>query len=223
MVSVAQGVTAYQLASIQLALASAVDELSEQSIAAPAVARVNPGGLLTDGGPLVAMLERSATASRFDVLVASLVQDAASTATTVDMARRPALTGHVRTLNPPSCGRCAVLAGRVYPSSEAFQRHPRCDCVMTPTTLADGLDLTIDGTAAAKAGHVRGLSRGDVEAIDAGADLGQVVNIRRKAAGLRDGSSVITRAGRLTPQGIMRVASDRPQAIELMRRYGYLR
>lgn len=222
--TVARGVAAYQLASVELALASAVEELSEQGIAAPPVARVNAGALLTDGAAMTSMLERAATAQAFDRLVASLVQDAASTATTVDMARRPALTGHVRTLNLPSCSRCAVLAGRVYAHSEAFQRHPQCDCIMTPTTLADGLDhLTIDGAAAAKAGQVHGLSRADMEALDAGADLGQVVNTRRKAAGLRDGSSVIERAGRLTPAGVMRVASSRDEAIDLMRRFGYLR
>lgn len=222
MVMVARGVAAYQLASVEVALGFAVEEIAEQGIVAPPVATVNRGALLTSGAGLVGMLEKTATAAAFDRIVASLVADAGSTATTVDIGRRPALGGHVRTLNLPSCGRCAVLAGRVYASSEAFQRHPRCDCLMTPTTLADGLDLTIDGAAAAKAGQVHGLSRGDMAALDAGADLGQVVNVRRKAAGLRDGSSVIVRAGRLTPQGVMRTARDRDEAVALLRRYGYL-
>lgn len=34
--------------------------------------------------------------------------------------------GYVRVLNPPSCGRCAILAGRFYRWSAGFQRHPMC-------------------------------------------------------------------------------------------------
>src|SRR5690348_18342012 len=35
-------------------------------------------------------------------------------------------------LNPPSCQRCAILAGRWYRWSQGFLRHPRCDCVNLP-------------------------------------------------------------------------------------------
>ncbi len=42
-------------------------------------------------------------------------------------------TGYVRTLRGKTCARCAVLAGRIY-RVEAFQRHPRCDCGMTPVS-----------------------------------------------------------------------------------------
>lgn len=219
---VARTVATYQAASIALALSSTVEELSEQGIVAPPVARVNTGALLTPGGAVVAMLEEVATASAFDRLVASLVHEAGPTATTVDLARRPAVTGHVRTLNLPSCARCAVLAGRVYASPEPFRRHPLCDCLMTLTTRDVGNELVVDGAAAVRAGQIRGLSRADLAALDAGADLGQVVNVRRKAAGLREASTVLVRAGRMTPAGVMRFASDRDDAIRMMRRYGYL-
>lgn len=219
---VAGVVAAHQLASVELTLGATGDELAEQGIAAATVARVVPAALLTAAVDVVGMVEAAATAQAFDRLVATLVNDAGRTAATVDIARRPAVTGHVRSLNLPSCSRCVVLAGRVYRHSEGFLRHPLCDCLMTPTTIAAGRDLVTDPADALERGMVRGLSKGDLDAIDAGADLGQVVNVRRKGAGVTVGSSVIERGGRLTPQGVMRVASDRPQQVELLRRFGYL-
>ena len=217
----AQIINAYQVASIDLTLGYTPAELKEQGIDAPAVGTVNRGSLLTDGSAIVDRLGQ-ASSSTFDALIVSLVQDAGRTAASVDMGRRPAITGHVRSLNPPSCPRCAVLAGRVYRYSDGFARHPGCDCLMTPTTESAGKDLTLDPTDAIKNGQITGLSSGDRAALDAGADLGQVVNVRRKEAGLTIGSSVVSRAGRLTPQGIQRIASDRAEAVELLRRFGYI-
>jgi hypothetical protein len=34
--------------------------------------------------------------------------------------------GWIRVLDPPSCGRCAILAGRFYKWSDGFLRHPNC-------------------------------------------------------------------------------------------------
>lgn len=220
---VASAVVTYQAAAIEVTLGATGGELAEQGIAAPAVARVVPTSLLTPVTDVVAMLDAAATSDAFDRLVATLVNDAGRTAAAVDIARRPAITGHIRSLNLPSCSRCVVLAGRVYRHSEGFRRHPLCDCLMTPTTEAAGLDLVTDPQHALAQGMVKGLSKGDLDAIEAGADLGQVVNVRRRGAGLTVGSSVMERAGRLTPQGVMRVASDRTQAVELLTRFGYLR
>lgn len=213
--------TAYQFGSITLSIETAADILAEQGIEAPARAGISPASLLSGGGASV-LINAARTPEAFDRLIASLVQDAGRTAAAVDVARRPALTGYVRSLNPPSCGRCAILAGRVYKYSTGFQRHPLCDCLMTPTTDAAGQDLITDPTDLVDRGLVNGLSKGDMFALENGADLGQVVNVRRKKAGLTVGSSVIKRAGRLTPQGVLEVASDREQAIELLKRYGYL-
>lgn len=43
-----------------------------------------------------------------------------------DIVQRPDITGYVRMLNPPSCRRCVILAGRWYRWNTGFQRHPRC-------------------------------------------------------------------------------------------------
>jgi hypothetical protein len=109
--------------------------------------------------------------SEFDRLVASLVQDAGRAAESVAVAVRPKVV-FVRYLTLPSCSRCAVLAGRVYRYSQGFLRHPNCDCVMLPTTVA-APDLVQDPVELAKAGQIRGLSQADMLAIEQGADFGR--------------------------------------------------
>jgi hypothetical protein len=108
---------------------------------------------------------------------------------------------------------------------------------MVPSTQKAAAGLVTDPDEAFRSGQIKnsridketgervyspGLTKADAEAIREGADMAQVVNVRRKAAGITTGSSVMVRAGRLTPEGIRRVASDRAEALMLMRRYGYL-
>lgn len=214
--------TQYQLLAASLTFESTPTILSEQGITAPTAGTASLSALVT-GADATQMLDNLATQAAFDRLILSLVQDAGRTAAAVDLGRRPALTGYVRSLNPPSCSRCVVLAGRVYRYSTGFARHPGCDCLMTPTNDANGRDLVTDPSDLVDRGLVRGLSKADMQALDSGADLGQVVNVRRKAAGLTVGSSVTVRAGRLTPQGILNVASDRDEAIRLLRQFGYIK
>ena len=73
-------------------------------------------------------------------------------------------------------------------------------------------------------GQIKGLSQADTKAIRNGADLNQVVNVRRKAAGLHTagGGRVLTRAGRPTPEFIYRLASSREEAIQLLRKFRYI-
>jgi hypothetical protein len=220
-VVVARTLGPYQAASIALSLEMAPAILSEQGISPAAVANINPASLLTGAGA-ADLLDNTVSGAAFDRLILSLIQDAGRTASTVSNAIRPAVTGYVRYLNPPSCGRCAVLAGRVYRYSQGFQRHPRCDCQMNPTNETVGPSLITSPKEAFDRGQIRELSQGDVEAISKGADISQVINVRRQQAGLLVGSSVIERAGRLTPQGVLRIASSRTQQIALLQRYGYL-
>lgn len=205
------------------ALSSLPLMLAEQGLRAPAEAAVSPTALLTNPGAVSGMLDQIETDWQFERLVRSLVLDAARTATSVGTAVRPALTGYIRALSPPSCARCAVLAGRIYRYSTGFQRHPGCDCVMQPTTTAVGARYITSPAEAQRRGAISGLSRADQKALDAGADLGQIVNVQRKSAGLTFGSSVTARGGRPTPFGIFRLAGDdRTRVIELLAQYGYI-
>lgn len=215
-------ITTYQLAAAALTFESTPSILAEQDIEAPPEGRASLTSLITAVPASTAMLDKAATSAAFDSLVLALVQDAGRTAATIDMGRRPAITGYVRSLLPPSCSRCAILAGRVYRYSTGFQRHPRCDCLMTPTSQTIGPSLVTDPTEAVEKGWVRGLSKGDLEALDAGADLNQIVNVRRRQSGLTVGSSVYSRGGRQTPQAIMRRAANRQEAVELLRANRYI-
>lgn len=211
----------YQAASALLSLEYAPQLLAEQGIPTDSVGRVATASVLTGSGA-VDLIEQTNTDTAFDRLVLSLIADAGRTAMSVDIATRPAVTGYVRSLNPPSCSRCAILAGRVYRYSTGFQRHPRCDCLMTPTNDTAGRSLVTDPLAAFNRGEIRGLSAADTQAIRDGADISQVVNVRRATAGLTEGSSVLAREDRLTPAGIYRLASDKAAALAMFRRDGYV-
>lgn len=220
-VQAAKVVNRYQAASALLALEFAPLILSEQGIPDRAVGRPVVDALVT-GAATAGLLDQAQTDAAFDRLVLSLIQDAGRTAASVDMATRPAVTGYVRSLRAPSCSRCAILAGRVYRYSTGFQRHPRCDCLMTPTNEASGKDLVTDPTDLLAKGQITGLSRADRQALNDGADLGRVMNVRSKKAGLSVGSSVTTRAGRPTPAGIYQMTSTKAEALTLLRRHGYV-
>ena len=184
-------------------------------------------------------------------LILSEVADAGRTASQVEFVSRPDWQNYVRMLNPPSCPRCAILAGRVYRDLDAFARHPGCDCVMVPVqdwqeAHDNGLVASFDD--AFKAGNVHGLSKADAQAIRDGATPHEVVNATRGlnapgiTAGLRtevfgrkvkattEGTTKRarwrkanpTRLVRLRPESIYEFATDREDAIRLLRLYGYI-
>lgn len=176
-------------------------------------------------------------------VVASEVADAGRSASQVEFIARPDWTNYVRVLNPPSCDRCAVLAGRIYRDLEAFDRHPNDDCVMVPVTSweeAHDQGYVFSAQEAFDKGHIRGLSKADAQAIADGADIGKVVNAHRgmstptvfghkvkatteattKRAAWRKANP--TRLVRLRPESIYEIAESREDAIRLLRLYGYL-
>jgi len=165
------------------------------------------------------------------MVVGTQVADAGRTADGVAIATRPRAGGYVRMLSLPSCDRCVILAGKFFRLNTGFQRHPRCDCRHIPSTenLAD--DLTTDPRKAIESGQVRGLSASDTRAIVDGADPGAVVNARRgmyEAGGRKLTRESTTRHGfspglRPRPEQIYRDATSRDEAVDLLRRFGYIR
>lgn len=186
-----------------------------------------------------------------EALIAAEIADAGRTASQAEFIVRPDWTNYVRMLTPPSCPRCAVLAGRIYRDLEAFKRHPGCDCVMVPV---DTWEAAHDAGYVSSAkdlfdrGQMRGLSRADAKAIADGADINQVVNATRglrtpgitaalntelfgrKVKATTDGTTKRaawrkanpTRLVRLRPESIYEFAKDRDDAIRLLKLYGYL-
>lgn len=109
----------------------------------------------------------------------TVVTDAGRLSTAAGMGARPHTSGFYRMLQPPSCSRCAILAGKHFRYNTGFQRHPRCDCVHIPVREADD-SLAFDPRKAIEAGQVTGLSKAELRAIvEFGADPAQVVNARR--------------------------------------------
>jgi hypothetical protein len=97
-----------------------------------------------------------------------------------------------RMLNPPSCGRCVILAGRVSRQQEAFNRHPGCDCRNVPSSEDTGDDARTDPKAyldelsADEQDRVLG-SKANGQAFRDGADMNQLINAYRKAGAVRPG------------------------------------
>jgi len=97
-----------------------------------------------------------------------------------------------RMLNPPSCGRCVILAGKTSRQSEAFNRHPGCDCRNVPSTEDTGDDARTDphaylsGLSDAEQDRVLG-SKSNGQAFRDGADMNQLINAYRKSGAVRPG------------------------------------
>lgn len=222
--------------------------LRETNQVAPPVGVIQPGAILRtapDGRPLNSLLDRTpiearqavaagATAARARDLAAgwliattlTVLADTGREAVSIDMAQRPAVTGYVRMLNPPSCARCVILAGKWYRWNQGFQRHPRCDCRHIPAAEAVAGDLTVDpytyfDSLDAKA-QERTFGLSNARAVREGADIFRVVNINQRGLGTARGARLYGTPTRMTPDDIFRVAGTRTNAIAMLEREGYI-
>lgn len=233
--------------------------IAEQGFYEPPQHFVNPaafGGFASDGRSLDGLLYAavphtkkliaggmSPTAAKvqggkfLELVTKTQVADAGRGAAGVDTASRVGV-GYVRMLNPPSCSRCSVLAGRFYRWNAGFQRHPGCDCVHVPSKGADAAQS--EGLIHDPYEYFHGLSvaeqdrlytKAGAQAIRDGGDLFQVVNSRRgmKPGGLvttegtsRRGNFGAGRGQRLTPEGIYSQGLSRERTLELLERNGYI-
>lgn len=171
------------------------------------------------------------------VVLRTQIADTARSAASVDIAMRPG-TGYVRMLNPPSCDRCVVQAGRFFRWNAGFRRHPKCDCVHViarersqQAALDEGLVKDPDDyfRSLSSAEQDRVFGKSGAQAIRHGADISRTVNARRGASGLyttegtsRRGFASELRGRRLTPDGIYRTAGSRARARELLEEHGYV-
>lgn len=231
--------------------------LAEQGIGTDADGEVDPSafsGIASDGRELQTLVRQPANLSvaairrgervpralaagqaSLDMIARTQVADAGRTADQVSLVAHRSASGYVRLLVPPSCSRCAILAGRWYRYNAGFQRHPRCDCRHIPSTENIGGDLRANPRAyfdsLSREEQDRIFTQAGAQAIRDGADMGQVVNARRgmhTADGRRLTRESVTRRGiarpgRLMPEQIYRVVGSREEALDLLRRHGYLR
>ncbi len=187
--------------------------------------RIRTLSLIAAGLPVDDALQQGLLVAQRDARTET--QDAGRGADQAGIAAQPLMTGYVRYLVLPSCSRCVALAGRWYRWSAGFQRHPRCDCLHVPTAAVsdpakDAGNPASDPAAAVASGLVTGLSQDDMQAIADGADLGRVVNA--KSTGLRVAGDGARRRGRrlTTDECYERANGDREQALELLRKNGYI-
>lgn len=218
--AVPEVVAQHQLAQARLAEEATALMLAEQGLSDAPDVPLNAAGFVTSPVAVQQMVSEVAADWALTRLVASLVQDAGRTAQSVSQAARPGV-GWVRVLTPPSCPRCAILAGRVYMYSDGFLRHPGDDCTTIPVSEGDA-QFVPDPRELVATGQVAGISKADAQALRDGADLGQVVNVQRSAAGLHEAGRTYARNGRMTPEAIYRTTSDRSEAVTLLATHGYL-
>lgn len=168
-------------------------------------------------------------AATLDMIVGTQVADTGREATRTSMVAHRKVTGYVRMLTPPSCGRCAVLAGRFYRWSSGFQRHPQCDCVHVPSVEDTADDLRTDPKAyfdsLSAADQNRYFGAGNAEALRLGGDMSRVVNSSRgsrsKAAGLSTPGR--RKGGKPTPGSLIAQAGgNRGEAIRLLTQHGFI-
>lgn len=208
-------------------------------------------GVASDGRPLRSLMDQpriealtairdgagvagavTSARSRLEMLAVTQVQDAGRQADSVAIFARPRV-GWVRMVNLPCCSRCAVLAGKWFRSNQGFQRHPRCDCTHIPAPEDVAGDVGTDPGALFRSGQVKGLSEAETKAIADGADPAQVVNARRGSDGMFTtegttrrgvaGSRMAPRSRRPTPDAIYANATDRDDALALLKANGFIR
>ncbi len=177
------------------------------------------------------------------MVVGTVLADTRRASESLAIGVRP-VTGYVRMLQPPSCSRCAILAGRYYRKNTGFQRHPRCDCLHIPASESVAGDMRVspidyfDSLSTSEQDAV--FTSAGAQAIRHGADLNQVVNARRGMQTAQVGGRKVpvttegtTRRGwasrttsgkrpRLMPETIAQVATGQADYLRLLRANGYI-
>ena len=143
-----------------------------------------------------------------------------------DIIQRPSLGGYARMLNPPSCARCTILAGKWFAWNKGFLRHPRCDCIHIPASESVGEDFTTDPTeyfnSLSSAEQDRVFTKTGARAIRDGADVSRVMNVHQRGLGTAKGKRRFGTPSRMTVDDIYRTAGTRSNAIRMLQAEGYV-
>lgn len=154
------------------------------------------------------------------------IADANREAVAAAIGARPHVEGWVRMLNPPSCKRCIILAGKWFRWNEGFQRHPRCDCRHIPSAENIAGDFRTDPyetfRSMSKDQQDRMFGKSEARAIRDGADIYRVVNISTRGLGTARAARLYGTPSRMTVDDIYRVAGHRTNAIKMLTEHGYI-
>lgn len=158
---------------------------------------------------------------------------------------------YFREVGPKACGRCAILAGKVFYTMDgaSFLRHPSCQCTAVPGSEKaarekknpNGFNPEGYFKSLTSSQQDRLFTKSGAEAIRSGADMNQVVNSRLGMGRLGSGTKWTTTAGtskrslyrsvtergrsgapRLTTDAIYKVSSTREEAVRRLIDNGYI-
>jgi len=202
--AIVAAVVAGQITAAQGAQAFVAGAMAEQGASAIPEALLIAeafGGIAPDGGPLETLLflpaigvqsrlaagmtaEQAMIGGLADMAryAATSVADAGRSADQTGMTAQRSCVAYMRVVTLPACSRCIVLAGQMYSYSEGFLRHPNCDCQTLPLREAEWAAVQTPEALYASMSETerrRVFTVSGADAIDAGADVGQVVNARR--------------------------------------------
>lgn len=155
--------------------------------------RIQAKSAIGDGAPAQAAWDSAA--STLQMMAVTAVQDASRVSVGVATVARMNVDGWIRMISPPSCSRCAILAGVWYRWNAGFDRHPNCDCVGVPAAENTSGDLRTDPAKAVRDGQVTGMSSAEIKAFNEGADLNQLVNVHRRGSVYTAGGRTFTKEG----------------------------
>ena len=219
-----------QLGSARNGIEYVSTALESQGTPVQAEARIQPrafAGLASDGRRLESLLYSAVIHARtakvdslperlkvgglwLDRIVQTQVADAGRDASKVAMTVRPRVR-YVRIVSPPCCQRCAATVGEDRTFSRPFQRHPGCDCIMLPQTVAnpDAAWNKVDPS------QITDLTRKQRDAIDGGANLHSTINDYQRKRGDYSGFLPPTRVDRVIDR-----AGQRDKAMDALRAIG---
>jgi len=169
---------------------------------------------------------REAAGTWLSGVLLTVMADTGRAVVGADIAQRPALSGYTRMLNPPSCSRCVILAGKWFRWNEGFLRHPRCDCRHIPASENVSGDLTTDPYAyfnsLSKEAQEKTFGRIEARAIRDGGDIFRVVNLKARGLGTPKSNLRFGTPSRMTVDDIYRTAGTKTNAIRMMTEQGYI-
>lgn len=225
--------------------------LKETGQDAPATGRVNTAAFLSsapDGRAMSSLLDEAPIQARVGVarglssvaalesagtwltgMLLTVMADTRRAVVGADVVQRPAIAGYTRMLNPPSCSRCAILAGKWFRWNAGFLRHPRCDCLHVPATskaFAQESGFVADPyeyfNSLSKEQQEKVFGRSESRAIRDGADIFRVENVRTRGLATAKGNLRYGAPSKMTVDDIYRNAGTRTNAIKMLEREGYI-
>ncbi|WP_116282416.1 hypothetical protein [Subtercola boreus] len=235
-------------AAVASSIGYTADVLQETNVDAAPVGVLSPAGFLSsapDGRSMGSLLGESVVKAKSAVgsglsaplalqqaerwltgTLLTVMSDTGRSVVAAGIAQRPTLQGYTRMLNPPSCSRCAILAGKFFRWNSGFLRHPRCDCRHIPTNENMAGDLTTDPYkyfhSLSPEAQEKTFGRSEARAIREGADIYRVGNIQQRGLATSKGHLRYGTPSRMTVDDIFRTAGTRTNAIKMLEHEGYI-